>query len=57
MEKLIENKLTLKNKPEDEIVQDVMQILQVFNSRINGMRKYKTKKNNEIINNSGVIIE
>lgn len=54
---IIENKLTLKNKPEDEIVQDVMQILQVFNSRINGMRKYKTKKNKEELNNSNANIE
>lgn len=54
---IIENKLTLKNKPEDEIVQDVMQILQVFNSRINGMRKYKTKKNKEEFNNSNTNIE
>lgn len=54
---IIENKLTLKNKPEDEIVQDVMQILQVFNSRINGMRKYKTKKNKEELNNFNANIE
>ena len=54
---IIENKLTLKNKPEEEIVQDVMQILQVFNSRINGMRKYKTKKNKETINDLSLNIE
>jgi predicted site-specific integrase-resolvase len=41
---IVENKMTQKNKPEEEIVQDVMQILQVFNSRINGMRKYKKKE-------------
>ena len=54
---IIENKLTLKNKPEEEIVQDVMQILQVFNSRINGIRKYKTKKNKETINDLSLNIE
>jgi excisionase family DNA binding protein len=54
---IIENKLTLKNKPEDEIVQDVMQILQVFNSRINGMRKYKSKKNKEKLDNNGINLE
>jgi len=47
---IIENKNVDDNKPEEEVMQDVLQIFNVFNAKINGMRKYKVKKNKEIEN-------
>jgi predicted site-specific integrase-resolvase len=41
---IIENKITDDNKPEEEIMQDVLTIFNVFNAKINGMRKYNKKK-------------
>jgi predicted site-specific integrase-resolvase len=41
---IIENKTTDDNKPEEEIMQDVLTIFNVFNAKINGIRKYNKKK-------------
>ncbi len=45
-EVIIENEKEDKDVKE-EIVEDVLQILNVYTAKINGMRKYKSK-NNEI---------
>lgn len=48
-------KITIVNKvssnPEDEVVKDLVQIINVFSAKLNGSRKYKKKKekNNEIL--------
>lgn len=33
-------------EPEEELVKDVLQIMNVFTAKMNGLRKYKKKKNN-----------
>ena len=46
---IIENEYKIK-EPEEELVYDVLQILNVYTAKMNGLRKYKNKKNdNETI--------
>lgn len=37
-----------KDSPEEEIVKDLVQIINVFSARVNGLRKYKKEINDEI---------
>jgi predicted site-specific integrase-resolvase len=44
---IIENDKKIK-EPEEELVYDVLQILNVYTAKMNGLRKYKNKKDNKI---------
>jgi predicted site-specific integrase-resolvase len=42
---IIENKT--QSSPEEEVTRDMIQIINVFSARVNGMRKYKKEENIE----------
>lgn len=42
---IIENKKEEDKEPKEELVEDVLQILNVYTAKMNGMRKYKIKSN------------
>jgi predicted site-specific integrase-resolvase len=44
---IIENDKKIK-EPEEELVYDVLEILNVYTAKMNGLRKYKNKKDNKI---------
>jgi len=44
---IIEDEKNAELEPEEELVKDVLQIMNVFVAKMNGLRKYKNLKNNE----------
>lgn len=40
---IIENEKDVKKEPKEELVEDVLQILNVYTAKMNGLRKYKCK--------------
>lgn len=43
---IIDNEILKKKEPKEELVDDVLQILNVYTAKLNGLRKYKKNKKN-----------
>ena len=43
---IIENDNEIKKEPKEELVEDVLQILNVYTAKLNGLRKYEKKNKN-----------
>lgn len=46
-EVIIEDEKETKKEPKEELVEDVLQILNVYTAKLNGLRKYSKKKENK----------